>query len=220
MRFFKSCPQAAEAAFRLRLRESASKGLVHSEECINSTSFLCRLSPPVSALPTLAAGRSGIKQPAFSSLLHKETAHFLTDLVLVEQQQQHVRRMRAIRAVAATQKGADCPAVFEQLLGEACQRSTVQDEQELRNAFGQDALDELSTGTDEEKAAAQRGRLRLKEARHKLDRRRNLERVEGAERDEAVSSRVWNSRHLQGHSGVSSLTPLRAPESGMTWDEI
>ncbi|PHJ19486.1 hypothetical protein CSUI_006685 [Cystoisospora suis] len=178
--------EAAEAAFRLRLRESASKGLVHSDECINSTSFLCRLSPPVSALSTLAAGRSGGKQPVFSSLLHKETAEFLTDLVLVDHQQEHVRRMRASRAVAATEKGGDCPKVFEQLLGEALRSRTVQDERELRNAFGHEAIDDLSTGTEEEKAAAHRGRLRLQEARRKLDLGIKLDRLEGAERDETV----------------------------------
>ncbi|CBZ53764.1 hypothetical protein NCLIV_035450 [Neospora caninum Liverpool] len=185
----KRMKDAAEAAFRLRLRESVAKGPVHSDECINSPAFLCRLTPPVGALaPSEAELSDAGSRPAqqqFSSLLHKQTAEFLTDMVLVDHQLEHARRMRAVRALAATKNGGDCPEVFEQLLGDAVQQQTL-DKQLLRGSFTKEDLDQLCLGTEAEKKAAEAGKRRLDACRAEVQAGQQLARLHGREREDAA----------------------------------
>ncbi|PFH37308.1 hypothetical protein BESB_037660 [Besnoitia besnoiti] len=187
----KRIKDAAEAAFRLRLREAATKGPVHSDECINSPAFLCRISPPVGAVaPSENVDTEAGKQPErqqYSSLLHKHTADFLTDMVLVDHQLEHARRMRAIRALAATRSGGDCPEVFEQLIGDAVQQTGV-DSQVLRNSFAKEDLEQLSLGTEVEKSAAKEGKKRLDDCRAEVEAGRQLTRLHGREKEAAAKA--------------------------------
>ncbi|KFH16546.1 hypothetical protein TGMAS_271470 [Toxoplasma gondii MAS] len=183
----KRMKDAAEAAFRLRLRETATKSPVHSDECINSPAFLSRLSPPVSALAPSEAEMSETgrhRERQFSSLLHKQTADFLTDMVLVDHQLEHARRMRAIRALAVTKNGGDCPEVFEQLLGDAVQQTY--DRQLLKDTFSKEELDQLCLGTEQEKKAAEAGKRRLIVCRAEVQRGQQLSRLHGGEREDAA----------------------------------
>ncbi|KEP66892.1 UNVERIFIED_CONTAM: hypothetical protein HHA_271470 [Hammondia hammondi] len=183
----KRMKDAAEAAFRLRLRETATKSPVHSDECINSPAFLSRLSPPVSALAPSEAEMSETarhRERQFSSLLHKQTADFLTDMVLVDHQLEHARRMRAIRALAATKNGGDCPEVFEQLLGDAVQQTY--DRQLLKGTFSKEELDQLCLGTEQEKQAAEAGKRRLNVCQAEVQRGQPLARLHGGEREDAA----------------------------------
>ncbi|KFG43415.1 hypothetical protein TGDOM2_271470B, partial [Toxoplasma gondii GAB2-2007-GAL-DOM2] len=187
----KRMKDAAEAAFRLRLRETATKSPVHSDECINSPAFLSRLSPPVSALAPSEAEMSETgrhRERQFSSLLHKQTADFLTDMVLVDHQLEHARRMRAIRALAVTKNGGDCPEVFEQLLGDAVQQTY--DRQLLKGTFSKEELDQLCLGTEQEKKAAEAGKRRLIMCRAEVQRGQQLSRLHGGEREDALAGSI------------------------------